>query len=303
MSADTGHVEGIAGAAEGIEQGVSGADATASGATDGAVVDPNSAAAQAGQEVTATPPEPAMVARGVMDSEIRKVQSAGDSRYSALEKRNSELESRLNAQQAPQTQVQPDVAEQGGTEKYDPAHALKLAETDTEAAFAYQHKHAVADANRNVMAALPDLLKTTLQAHSQESMQQQQGQGAYKEAFDSVVTAHNLSPEELTRAQEAAYNSMQSQNGIPTITPETAAMIGRFGSVEAALAFASAGHAQANQNGALQQGITPAAPAGTPPGLPGQPPTIPGGGNGNVVGQAQPNGGPVHTLRDLRAAL
>jgi len=277
----------------GIDQGVSGADASVSGATGGADTDPNSAAGEAGQVENATLPVPELIPRGVMDAEVRKVQSAGDKQINELRQQLSQL----HAQQAPQNQSIPGTVAAGDSERYDPEYALKLAEESTAAAFEYQHKHAVADANRSVMEVLPDLLENTLQAHSQKSMQLQQSQGVYAKAFNEVTAAQGLSQEEIGRAQDAAYRSMQ--NNLPTITPEHAVMIGRFGTVEAALSFAGAGYTQAGAAGATQTST----PAATMPLIPGQPPIVPNGGAGNVLGQGVPPAETRFTPQAARQAL
>lgn len=117
----------------------------------------------------------------------------------------------------------------------------------------------------------------TFRAEMQQQEEQNRAAQQYEANFEHLAQASGLTQQERERAIDAVREAFQS--GQP-ITPYEAAMIGRFGSLQASLQFATQGLGQQ------------AAPAGaTPPQSQGQqaPPSIPGGSRGTVP-QPQPTG-------------
>ena len=197
------------------------------------VVDPSAPAAETppAQE----PPTPEFIPRAVHEEQFRRLQGAKDKEIADLTK------------QLQGVQAQPAVPQgQPTPEEFNNEQFFKQLDTDPKGALSYLTD----SVRREVMASV--------QTHQQQHQQQQDAYSQYVGNFRDATDG--FTPEELQRAQEAVQQSFTE--GRP-VTPDEAAMIGRFGSVQNAMNYAQ------HHMAAIQP--APAAP-GTPPVVPGSAP-------------------------------
>ena len=183
------------------------------------------------------PPTPEFIPRAVHEEQFRSLQSAKDKEIADLRQQLQTTEA-----QPATPQGQPAAQEEFSNETF-----FKKLDSDPKGAMAY----------------LTDEVRRSVMADVQSNQQQQDAYSQYVATFNAAT--EGFTPEERQRAEVAVQDSFNA--GRP-VTPAEAAMTGRFGSVDNAMAYAQ------QHMSTLQPapGAAPAVPPAVPPVVPGTTP-------------------------------
>jgi len=218
------------------------------------------------QEPSTEESQPEYVLRSVMDAERKefegKMQSAKDREIAEFKKHYSLPEATAPNQQPVSEGGKPDFSEAG-------LEQLIASEASTAQILRYQRDWMQAD-------SAAELQKMQQQTSQKQEQQQQVASSVRQYEADFMALAQSpanpLTQDQLARAQQIAFESVDPQNGLPTVTPLQAIARAQFGDEATLLRYAAAGmgagmdqHAEAQRTAA----------------------TVPGGGRNSVpTGQA-----------------